>query len=92
MDLNFFWKRVDFFPKKINWIYLKGDKFKKLFEDGESTEFSGKVVVALAQDTNIMKFTGKVVISSDYAQSHGILHFIFDKIILIFLMSIILMN
>ena len=48
------------------------NKFKKLFEDGESTEFSGKVVVALAQDPNIMKLTGKVVISSDYAQSHGI--------------------
>jgi len=49
-----------------------GNKFKQIFEDGESTEFSGKIVVALAQDPNIMKYTGKVVISADYAQSHGL--------------------
>jgi dehydrogenase/reductase SDR family protein 1 len=45
---------------------------KDIFKDGESTEFSGKVIVALAQDPNIMKYTSKVLIGAEYAQSHDI--------------------
>lgn len=43
-----------------------------MFEGGESPEFSGKVVVTLAQDKNIMKLTGRVIVAAEYAQAHGI--------------------
>lgn len=43
-----------------------------MFEQGESIEFSGKIIVAMAQDANIMKRAGKVVIGAEYAQQHGI--------------------
>lgn len=45
---------------------------KKVFEEGESIEFSGKIIVALAQDKNLKRYTSKVVIGADYAQAHGI--------------------
>ena len=45
---------------------------KQIFDKGESTEFSGKVIVALASDPQIMKYTSKVVVSAEYAYSHGI--------------------
>ena len=45
---------------------------KEIFENGESIEFSGKVIVALAQDKNLKSYTSKVVIASDYAHAHGI--------------------
>ena len=45
---------------------------KKAIDEGESTEFSGKVIVKLAQDPNLMSYTGKVVIAADYALSHDI--------------------
>lgn len=45
---------------------------KKVFEKGESIEFSGKIIVAMAQDPNIIKLTSKVVIGAEYAQERGI--------------------
>lgn len=45
---------------------------KKVFENGESIEFSGKIVVAMAQDLNIMRYSSRVVIGADYAQLHNI--------------------
>lgn len=45
---------------------------KKVFENGESTEFSGKIIVAMAQDQNLMRHAARVVIGADYAQQHGI--------------------
>lgn len=45
---------------------------KQIFDKGESTEFSGKIIAALATDPQIMKYTSKVVISAEYAYSHGI--------------------
>lgn len=62
-------------------LLSKGRSFKEVFEDGESTEFSGKVIVALAQDKNIMNLTGKVIIGAEYAQSHNI-HDIDNRMIL----------
>jgi hypothetical protein len=38
----------------------------------ESTEFSGKVIVHLAQNPNKMKYTSKTILSADYAQANGI--------------------
>ncbi len=41
-------------------------------EHNETTEFSGKVIVHLAQNPNMSKYTTKTIISADYAQAHGI--------------------
>jgi len=49
-----------------------GLTMKQIFDKGESTEFSGKVIVALASDPQIMNYTSKVVVSAEYAYSHGI--------------------
>ena len=43
-----------------------------MFDKGESIEFNGKVIVKMAQDKNIMKYTSSVVIGAEYAQAHGI--------------------
>ena len=45
---------------------------KEVFQNGESTEFSGKIIVALAQDPNIIKYSSKTVISAEYAQAKNI--------------------
>lgn len=45
---------------------------KKVFENGESIEFSGKIIVKMAQDPNIKKYNSKVVSGAEYAQLHGI--------------------
>ena len=46
---------------------------RKAFEKGESIEFSGKIIVCMSQDPNIMRLAGRVVIGADYAQQHHIL-------------------
>ena len=51
---------------------FKDVSIAKVFDEGESTEFAGKVIAKLAQDPKIMSFTGKVVFAADYAQSNGI--------------------
>ena len=51
---------------------FKEFSLKKTFDEAESTEFSGKVIVKLAQDPNLLSYTGKVVIAADYALSHDI--------------------
>jgi hypothetical protein len=53
-------------------MFLTILKTATAFKSGESIEFSGKCVVALAQDKNIMKYSTKCIIAADYAQSHGI--------------------
>jgi len=40
--------------------------------NSESPEFTGKVIVAMAQDPKIMNYTSKVVLVADYAQCRGI--------------------
>jgi len=47
-------------------------KLSDIFKNGESPEFTGKVVAALAQDPKLMSYNSQVVIVADYAQSHGI--------------------
>ena len=44
---------------------------KKIFDQGESIEFSGKIIVAMAQDPKIKKLNSKVVIGAEYARSKG---------------------
>lgn len=45
---------------------------KKAWENGESIEFSGKTIVALALDPIISNYAAKVVVGADYANAHGI--------------------
>lgn len=45
---------------------------KKIFEEGESVEFGGKIIAQMALDPKIMSYTGKIVLGSDYALTHGI--------------------
>lgn len=47
-------------------------KVKDVFVNGESTELSGKCIVNLAKDTNLMSLTGKVLMTSDLARRYGI--------------------
>ncbi|XP_069113768.1 dehydrogenase/reductase SDR family member 1-like [Argopecten irradians] len=44
---------------------------RKVFEDGESTEYSGKAVVYLGSDPNIMKKTGKILLSAELGYEYG---------------------
>ncbi|CAF0932463.1 unnamed protein product [Brachionus calyciflorus] len=45
---------------------------KEVFEEGETVEFGGKIITNMATNPKIMKYTSKIVIASDYADSHGI--------------------
>lgn len=47
-------------------------KAKAVFVNGESTEFSGKCIVNLAKDKNLMSLSGKVLMTSDLARRYGI--------------------
>jgi len=57
---------------------IDGDKnskrtadFTKIFENGESTEYAGKCVVHLAQDPNILKKSGRVLLSVELGNEYG---------------------
>jgi len=47
-------------------------KFKEMFASGESTELSGKCIIALAKDHNLKSMTGKVLMTCDLARRYGI--------------------
>ncbi|KAM9323212.1 dehydrogenase/reductase SDR family member 1-like isoform 2-T3 [Pholidichthys leucotaenia] len=47
-------------------------KFKTVFEEGETTELSGRCIVNLAKDKNLMSLTGKVLMTCDLARRYGI--------------------
>ncbi len=44
----------------------------EIFEKGETIEFAGKILVAMAQDVNLMRMTSRVIIGADYANDKGI--------------------
>ncbi|KAL7876430.1 hypothetical protein AOLI_G00113930 [Acnodon oligacanthus] len=46
-------------------------KLKKAFHSGETTELSGKCIVELAKDKNLMSLTGKVLLTCDLARRYG---------------------
>lgn len=50
----------------------KFDKTREMFMNGETTEFSGKIIAHLATNPNMIKYTSKVVIGADYAYQFGI--------------------
>uniref|UniRef100_A0A7N8YIV6 Dehydrogenase/reductase (SDR family) member 1 n=2 Tax=Mastacembelus armatus TaxID=205130 RepID=A0A7N8YIV6_9TELE len=45
---------------------------KNVFASGETTELSGKCIVKLAKDKNLMSLTGKVLMTCDLARRYGI--------------------
>lgn len=47
-------------------------KFKEVFADGETTELSGRCIVGLAKDKNLMSLSGKVIMTCDLARRYGI--------------------
>ncbi|XP_058481857.1 dehydrogenase/reductase SDR family member 1 [Solea solea] len=53
-------------PQNIN------SEIKDVFASGETTEMSGKCVVNLAKDKNLMSLTGKVLMTSDLARRYGL--------------------
>lgn len=42
-----------------------------MFEDGESTEYAGKAVVALASDPKVFAKTGRILITGDLGREYG---------------------
>ncbi|CAF0932447.1 unnamed protein product [Brachionus calyciflorus] len=57
---------------ELSGISGKKTSMKNIFEKGESIEFSGKIIVEMAQDKNISKYASKVVIGADYGRAHGL--------------------
>lgn len=53
-------------------LLLKEIKLKDVIADSESPEFAGRVISALATDSNLMKYSSKIVNAAEYAQCHGI--------------------
>ncbi|XP_076829332.1 dehydrogenase/reductase SDR family member 1 [Brachyhypopomus gauderio] len=52
---------------------LRGEnQMKELFSNGETTEMSGKCIVELARDENLMSLTGKVLLTCDLARRYGL--------------------
>lgn len=46
---------------------------KKVFEEGETVEFGGKLISHMATNPKIMRESCKIVVSADYATKHNIL-------------------
>ncbi|KAG9273816.1 dehydrogenase/reductase SDR family member 1-like [Astyanax mexicanus] len=46
------------------------DNFKEVYNKGETIELSGKCIVELAKDKNLMKLTGKVLLTCDLARRY----------------------
>jgi dehydrogenase/reductase SDR family protein 1 len=66
--------RVDEFILKYEHRFLKlrPVSVRKAFQEAESIEFSGKIVVKMAQDKKIMNYSSRVVIGAEYAHEYGI--------------------
>uniref|UniRef100_A0A4W5RYZ5 Dehydrogenase/reductase (SDR family) member 1 n=1 Tax=Hucho hucho TaxID=62062 RepID=A0A4W5RYZ5_9TELE len=47
-------------------------KFRAIFSNGETTELSGKCIVELAKDKNLMSLSGKVLMTCDLSRRYGI--------------------
>lgn len=61
------------FSKKSPMPGFSAEKMIKSFkEDGESTEFAGKCIVALASEANVINKTGRILLTSELAVQYGI--------------------
>ncbi|XP_062378666.1 dehydrogenase/reductase SDR family member 1 [Sardina pilchardus] len=47
-------------------------KFKDVFANGETTELSGRCIVELSKDQNLMSLTGKVLMTCDLARRYNL--------------------
>jgi len=47
------------------------NRMKKTFQDGETIEYAGKAITGLMQDKNMMKKTGRILITGDLADEYG---------------------
>ena len=45
---------------------------REMFEKGETPEFSGQCIAAMAQDPDVMSMTGKIVMTYDLGQKYGL--------------------
>jgi hypothetical protein len=68
-----------FLNKESENMKLKGDpnskqsvSVKKVFEEGETVEYGGKLIVHLAQNPKIMKYTSKILIGAEYGAKYDI--------------------
>ena len=51
---------------------MPAENMQKMFEHGESTEFSGVCIRALAADPNVLQKTGRVIITGDIGYEYGL--------------------
>ncbi|XP_013381822.1 dehydrogenase/reductase SDR family member 1-like [Lingula anatina] len=56
---------------KIHVEGVPADMLKHVWCESESTEYSGKCIVALATDPNIMQMTGKVLLTAELGTKYG---------------------
>lgn len=70
---------TQFLNKESENLKLKSDpnqknsmSVKKLFEEGETVEYGGKLIAHMAKNPNIMKYSSKIVISAEYGAKYGI--------------------
>ncbi len=47
------------------------DAFRRALENGESPEYVGRAVVALASDKNVIEKSGKIVLTADLGDEYG---------------------
>lgn len=50
----------------------QNDKFRQMFEEGETVEFGGKVISHLATNPKVMSHSCKIVSAADYAMKYNI--------------------
>ena len=55
-------------PKKLSGL----EKRRNMFKKGETTEFAGQCIVKLACDPEIMKKSGKILMTCDLAREYGL--------------------
>jgi len=61
--------RTELITSKLDAGYQSN--MKEMFEEGETTEFSGKAIVHLAADKNQLQKTGRILVTSDLADEYG---------------------
>jgi dehydrogenase/reductase SDR family protein 1 len=67
---------VSLWPGAVRTEYIQEkmteeNPMKAMFEKGETTDFAGKAVVALAGDKDVINKTGRVVMTMDLAREYG---------------------
>lgn len=48
------------------------DRMRKIFEKGETPEFAGQCIASLATDPDVMKMSGKIVMTCDLGRRYGL--------------------